>query len=152
MIKDVAFIHRTHGLDGAVFISIPQYSCIDSVELLKNAQKNNEPVFIDDEQFFIERLFGCVKINKTVKYRIKFVDCDFYSAKQLCNKVLSIEYKGLDYDALIGVVIVEDNRRIAQIEAVYDFGAGIVCDTNVDMYSINDLDLSTLEQGFVIKK
>lgn len=145
--KYVAFIRRTHGLDGAVVVQVVTDVFYDAFELLRNSQ-----LYIGEELMQIERIFGQVKDIA----RIKFAGYTIDTAKKLCSQWIEADYEGFDYDRLIGVPIKyddsADSKVVAKITAIYNFGAGIICDTTNDMFALDDLDLKDARKGVVYLK
>lgn len=147
MLKSVGKIRRLHGLDGAVVVAIFADSYIDTYEIFNNL-KQGDYVFLDGQKLQIERIFG---FTKNI-CRIKFVGYDMSDAKNLCGEYLQVEFNGFDYDQLIGLPIYINDRIYARISAIYNFGGGIVCDTNKDMVAVSELDLSHLDSGKIYYK
>jgi len=142
--KEIARIRRPHGLDGAVVAQVVTDTFYDAHEILKG----NTTVMIEDVEYEVERLFGIVKDV----FRIKLVGQTVDTAKELAGKWIAAEYKGFDYDRLVSLPIKQNDKTLAKITGIYDFGAGIVVDTNKDMYSILQLDLRDVGKGVVYLK
>ena len=99
VLKEIARVLRTHGLDGAVVVQVLDGVFYDALPMLKASFEQKKPVVIDRKEFIIQRLFGVVK-NVC---RIKFDVVDMDAAKLLCGKWIEAEYTGFDYDSLISL-------------------------------------------------
>lgn len=147
--KPVGRIRRTHALDGAVVVQLVTETYYDAIELLKNAFEAKKNVIVDEKELIIERLFGHVKDV----CRVQFAGYDINEAKTICNEYIEAQYDGFDYDRLIGLPIKDSNGKlIAKISSIHNFGAGIVCDTNKDMFLFDELNLVDVRKGVLYLK
>jgi len=128
----VAKIRRPHSLHGAVIAQVLKKKEFD--ENLNNI-------------FYID-LIGYVGSV----CRIKFKDFDgIDSVEEFRNVFLNIGVSDDTFvlEDIIGMQVFDGKMYMGTISSVNDFGAGIVIDTENEMFSINELDLENMSRGVI---
>jgi len=140
----VAKIRRPHSLHGAVIAQVLKKKEFD--------ENLNNIFYIDLMGEIIE-----MKIEKIFGYvgsvcRIKFKDFDgIDSVEEFRNVFLNIGVSDDTFvlEDIIGMQVFDGKMYMGTISSVNDFGAGIVIDTENEMFSINELDLENMSRGVI---
>lgn len=139
-----AKIRRPHGFDGALLCD---YYVKNPKDLL------NLTLFLDFQTELkpakIIEVFGAN--HHSCRIRLDGYP-DLASIQELRNVLLKSSIKNEDadvyFDEFIGLEIMDGNEYLGVITGVYDFGAGIVVDTNFSkMFSLDQLNYENIQDG-----
>lgn len=148
----LAKIRRPHGLKGALVTEIYNHEKLAqvfekqlpvSVNFYDHRERRIKSIDVE-----IEHIFGVVK-NVC---RMKFVGYDDVSQlEEFRNVFLEIENTENEFclEDLVGMDLYYQNQFISKITAIHDFGAGIVVDTEKEMFTLDSLDLENIANGRV---
>jgi len=155
----LAKIRRPHGLHGAVVVQI-----LDAERFGKIAEKISE----NGEKIFVELYDKISRQNRRVDLKIRRIfgkvndvcrlEFDGFSSvdevQDFRNVFLEQEVDSDEFclEDLVGFKLYDGERFLAKITAIHDFGAGLVVDSEKEMYSLADLDLESVKDGKVWMK